>query len=376
MKEEVKSHWKTWIFYFSLVVFLIVVYKAIDSIGYIMEFIKGLLGVLSPFLAGLLISYLLYIPERKIEETFKNSKNKFLKKKARGLGILCTYIIFLLIIMILINFILPVVIESVNELINNFQTYYSRIIGKYNELPENSLLKNEKVYDILKEIQNIDFKQYFSLANITGYVKGAFSVATGIFDVFVAFIVSIYILAERTEIIGFIKKLCKVTFKENTYKRIEKYFDCSNHVFIKFVSSQFIDALIVGSFATIAMKIIGVKYSTLLGFIIGLFNMIPYFGAIIAVVFACLVTIITGGISQAIIMLITIIILQQIDANIINPKIIGESLQISPLAVIFAVTVGGAYFGVIGMFLGVPVIAVINIALNDYIDNNLKRIEE
>ena len=99
--------------------------------------------------------------------------------------------------------------------------------------------------------------------------------------------------------------------------------------------------------------------------------MIPYIGAIIAVVISGLITLITGGLSQAIWMLIVVIILQQIDANIINPKIIGQSLKISPLLVIFAVTFGGAYFGILGMFLAVPVMAVIKIAIEDFVDMKL-----
>ena len=100
--------------------------------------------------------------------------------------------------------------------------------------------------------------------------------------------------------------------------------------------------------------------------------MIPYIGAIIAVAISALVTLITGGLSQAIWMLIAVIILQQIDANIINPRIVGQSLKISPLLVIFAVTVGGAYFGIVGMFLAVPIIAVLKILVEDYINYRLK----
>ena len=115
------------------------------------------------------------------------------------------------------------------------------------------------------------------------------------------------------------------------------------------------------------MSILGVKYAVLLGFMIGLFNLIPYLGAIIAVVIAGLITLLTGGIYQAIWMLVIVIILQQIDANIINPKIIGNSLQISPILIIFSVTVIGSYFGIIGMFLAVPIVAVIKLLINDFI---------
>ena len=133
------------------------------------------------------------------------------------------------------------------------------------------------------------------------------------------------------------------------------------------------DAIIVGILVTIAMSIMGIKYAPLLGFFIGLFNIIPYVGAIIAVSVSALITLITGGLTQAIWMLIVVVILQQIDANIINPKIVGQSLEVSPLLVLLAVTVGGAYFGMLGIFLAVPVAAIIKIITEDYVNYKLAK---
>ena len=116
------------------------------------------------------------------------------------------------------------------------------------------------------------------------------------------------------------------------------------------------------------MLILKVKYAVLLGFIIGLFNIIPYFGAIFGIIISIIITIITGGIFQAIWMAVVVIILQQIDANIINPKILGSSLNLSPILVIFAVTIGGTYFGPLGMFLAVPIVAFIKLVLEDFIE--------
>lgn len=124
------------------------------------------------------------------------------------------------------------------------------------------------------------------------------------------------------------------------------------------------------------MSIMHVKYAVMLGLFIGLFNLIPYFGAIIAVAISVILTILTGGLSKAIEMTIVVIILQQIDANFINPKIVGESLEISPLLVIFSVTIGGAYFGILGMFLAVPVAAVIKLLITDLVDYKYKKREE
>ena len=103
-------------------------------------------------------------------------------------------------------------------------------------------------------------------------------------------------------------------------------------------------------------------------FMIGLFNIIPYFGAILAVIIAIIITIFSGGFVQAIWLGIIVIALQQIDANIINPRILGTSLNLSPILVIFAVTIGGAYFGMLGMFLGVPVMAFLKLLIEDFID--------
>lgn len=369
--NEMKNHGKKWIYWFLLGVAIIIVYKALDNFGDVLQVVYKFFDIITPFLVGIFISYLLYIPCKKMEEIYSKSKLKIISKKSRGLSILSIYLIILLLLVILINFILPVVFESVVDLINNIQNYYEITINNYNSLPKDNILKSDIVNDAIKNIQNLDIKQYFQLEKILEYIMGAIDAVTGLFDVVVAVIVSVYILAERSQIISFLKRLAEAIFKEKTYKNLGKYFDNSNEIFFKFIASQFLDAIIVGIMVTIAMSIMGVKFAPLLGFLIGLFNMIPYIGAIIAVVISALITLITGGISQTIWMLIVVIILQQIDANIINPKIIGQSLKISPLLVIFAITVGGVYCGILGMFLAVPAIAVVRILVEDYVDYKL-----
>ena len=148
-------------------------------------------------------------------------------------------------------------------------------------------------------------------------------------------------------------------------------------MFFNFLGGQILDGVVVGIITSIAMTILGVKYSILLGFMIGLFNLIPYFGAIIAVAISAIITILTGGLGQAITLVIVTTILQQIDANIINPKIMSSSLKVSPLLVIFAVAIGGAYFGVLGMFLSVPIFTIFKIMITDYVDykNKINEIE-
>ena len=376
--NEIKKNLSKWMYYFLLGAAIIIVYKFFDNFTAIGGAIGKFFNVIAPFMAGALLAYLLYIPASRIEKMFSKSKRKLIKKKSRGLSVFITYVLAIFVIILLVNVILPVVIDSVIELVNNFQGYWNTAIEKLNALPEDSILKSKQVEEAIKSvgdaIQNIDFKQYISTERITGYIKSVLGVASGIFDVFVSIVVSVYILLQRDQIYGFFNKLTMVMFDKKTCDKIEEYIDSTNKIFFKFISSQVIDGIIVGILVTIAMSIIGVKYAVLLGFMIGLFNVIPYFGAIIAVAISILITLITGGISQTLIMAIVVIVLQQIDSNIINPKIIGNSLEISPLLVIFAVTVGGAYFGVLGMFLAVPVAAVLKILINDWLEfkNNKK----
>ncbi len=365
---ELKKNFAKWIYWFLFAVCVIIVYNILGNFSQVTSAIGNFFSIISPFLMGMLIAYILYIPASGIEKKLRKSKLKLVSKRARGLSVLIAYIIAIIAIVIIMNVVLPVVIDSIVELVNNFQGYYSKILEDYSNLPEDSFIKSEQVNQILNSIKNINLADYINVERIMEYAKGAISIVTSVFDAFVTIVVSIYALLERDNIMKFAKRVTYTIFGENTSKSIGKYFDSTNHIFFKFLSSQIIDAIIVGILITVALSIMKIKYAVLIGFMIGLFNIIPYFGAIVAVAVSILITFITGGLSQTIWMSIVVIILQQIDANIINPKIVGNSLEISALLIIFAVTVGGAYFGILGMFLAVPVATVLKILINDYIE--------
>ena len=374
--NEVKKNWTKWLFWFLFAVALIAIYKTLDSFGYIVDFIRGFMNIIAPILAGVLIAYLFYIPTRGVEGWLKKAKNNFIISKARTLSILIVYAIALLIVVLIVNVIMPVVLNSIIDLAGNLQGYYNSAVETINNLPEDSILKSDIVKTTIDGLKNIDLTQYINASDIGQYAKGVLSVAGTVFDIFVALVVSVYLLAERSQILQFIKKLVTAIFNPKAVKNLGKYFNSTNQIFYKFLAGQFMDAIIVGILATVAMSIMGIKYAALLGFMIGLFNMIPYFGAIIAVAVAALITLISGGLSQAIWMIIVVVILQQIDANIINPKILGNTLKISPLIVIVAVLIGGAYFGVIGMFLAVPIAAALKIIVMDLVDYKIKKKKE
>ena len=365
--EKLKNG-KKWIYWFTLIVAIVIVYKILDNFTGIGEWINNLMRVIRPFIMAILLAYLLYIPCRKIEKAYR--KSKVLNKRARGLAVTTTYVLTLLVIILIINIILPMLSTSLKDLASNLPTYYASAIEYVNNLPEDNIINKQILQGAIQNLQKIDIVELLDADNVMMYVEKAVGIANGIFNAFVTIVVSIYILLERTAIVKFIKRLNSSLFSEKKCLTINRYFVKGNEIFFKYISSQVLDAIIVAIIMSFALSIMGVKYAVLLGFIIGVFNLIPYFGAIVAVIIAAIITIFTGGFTQAIWAVIVMVILQQVDADILNPKIVGDALKISRILIIFAVTVGGAYFGVLGMFLGVPVIGVIKMIVDDYIERN------
>lgn len=366
--EKKNGTWGKRLYWFIFAVAVIVVYKTLDNFSEITNWFKQLFSILMPFIMGVFVAYILYLPCKKVEKALQKIKNKWIKKSSRTLSILIVYVVAILIIAILIQFVVPTVSKNVGDLINNLPNYYKSAKDSLENMPEDSIWNKINAKEIIEKIQNINIAQYIDENKIVEYIKGVFSAANTIFDVFVTFIISIYVLAERNQILNFIKKACKALFKEKTYDNIAMYFKRTNAVFFKFLSGQLLDAVVIGFLTSIAMLILGVKYAVLLGVLIGISNLIPYLGAIVGVSTSVIITIFTGGVPKAIWLAIIVIILQQIDANIINPKILGDKLKISPILVIFSVTIAGAYFGILGMFLAVPIATIIKLAVEDYLE--------
>lgn len=375
MKEK---EWKKWVFWFSLVVACIVVYKTIDSVLEVVTWLQGFISLLMPFILAVIVAYILYKPSKKIET--KLSKIKYINKIARTLSIVIVYLILALILVLVFKFVIPNITTSIVELGKNLPGYYTSAIDYINNIPEDSIWSNFNLKGIVESLENIDITNIvldiINLENVSNIIKGISGAATLVFNIFVTVVVSVYLLQERNDIKSFIKHVGKACLKDETYEKYKGYFNKTNGIFYNFLSSQILDAFIMGVVCFISLTILNVKYAPLLATMIGLFNVIPYFGAIVACSVSVIITIFTGGIGQAIWMLIVLLVVQQIDSNIINPRILGTSLNISPILVIFSVTAGGAYFGVLGMFLAVPTVAFIKIIIEDKLNEKIAIKEE
>jgi len=376
MKDRKFARYIGW---FIFAVALITIYKTIDSLGVIFTWFHELFKILAPFGFAVLLAYLLYFPCRKIERWLRKTKWKFVAKRARGLSITIIYILVIVAIVLLFKVIFPLLYESIVELAKSLPNYYNKAVELLEKQSEDSILSKIDAINYVRKLEEINIPEmiinFVEFDNISRYIKTITSFAGVIFDIFITIVVSFYILTERSDIKNFFKHLFKATCSEQGYNRISRYYGKLNDIFYKFITAQIFDAIIVGIITTIAMLMMNVKYAGLLGFLIGLFNIIPYFGAIAAVGFAVILTIFTGGLAQALWLALVVIILQQIDANIINPKILGDSLNISRILIVFSVTVCGAKFGVIGMFLAVPMVGLMKVFIFDWIEEREKEKE-
>ena len=364
--------WKKWFFWFTFAVASIIVYKTIDSVSSIFTFFGNLLDVMAPFLMAILVAYILYMPSKKIEQLFRKSKNGIINKCARWTSVLIVYILAITIVFVIFKFIIPSISTSVTDLTKNVPNYFNSAINYFNNLDDDNILSKLQIANYIKALQETNWKdliiESISIESVSQSLKSIVGATNIIFDAFVTLIVSFYLLIERNSIKEFLIKFADVAFDEKTNKVLSNYYRKTNGIFFNFITSQLIDAFVVGIITSVVMSIMHVKYAVLLGFLIGLFNIIPYFGAIIGITLSIIITIFTGGIPQALWLALVIIILQQIDANIINPKILGTSLNLSPILVIFSVTIGGRYFGIPGMFLGVPAMALIKLIVEDIVE--------
>ena len=191
--------------------------------------------------------------------------------------------------------------------------------------------------------------------NVNKYAKSVMSVGSTLFDIFMGVIISIYILADRNSLKKTFGAIYKSYVPGKMQGSIGQYGRKINEFIQLYISCQLVDALIVFVLSFVALKIINVNYAILLAVIMGLFNLIPYFGAITATIVAAV-----------------LVVLQQIDANLIQPKILSGSLNVRPFWVIFGIIVGGGLFGILGIFLAVPIIALIRIIMIDILDKREK----
>lgn len=360
--------YRNWIVAFVFAIAIIAVYKTFDNFYKITEFLGLVAKSLTPFVVGFVIAYILNIPASKIDGLCKKSKYKFLNKKSKLISILSVYLIMILIVYVAIRALVPALYRNFVDLYLNFPNYASDILVKLDSLQREYGMK---LFDFNEASIMHTFERMLEKLDITElgkYAKGVVNVTSGVVKVFIGIIVSVYMLIDKEKIKSAAKRIVHLIFKEEKGKKVTGSVRIVNNIFSKYLFCVLLDAVIIAVLATVALSILKVKYAIILGIMIGLFNLIPYFGAIIAVTLSIIITLVTGGWLQALWAAIILLVLQQVDGNFIGPKIMGDVLDASPLWIILAVTLGGELFGVWGMLISVPVLVTIKMAVTQFIN--------
>jgi len=367
-----KNKYSNWFLAFLFLSGLIIVYKTVDNFKFIADFFGRVIGILSPFIAGFIIAFLLNIPVNALKKLLEKSKHKFFNSHSKGLSIGIVYFVVLIIFSVVLRTVIPAIYKNLQDLYFNVPYYLELMLTKINELQTRFDIKVFE-FDKTNAIELIQsFIKNFRFSEISKYAQGIINATSGLLDAFIAIISSVYMLLDKERIIGGTKRIIKIIFGREKFSEITEFFSKSNSIFQTYIFSVLIDALLVGIASTIVMSILKVRYAIVLGLIIALFSLIPYFGSIIAVALSVIVTLLTGGFWQALWVLILLIVLQQIDGNFIGPKIMGNMLKARPLLIILAVTLGGGLWGVGGMIIAVPVVVVLKMLIEEL----LKKIED
>lgn len=331
---------------------------------------KKLTAILQPIIIGIVIAYLInpimvFFEKhlmRWIEPKMK--KKAKAKKLCRGIATLGALAVFILIIVVLLVMLVPQLVESIQGVATTLPNEVQHLIDKTNKYLSSDSEAANFVEDTLIYATNYikDWAMNDLLPKSNTYLT---SITTGLINVFkvllniiVGLIVSVYLLFSKETFIGQFKKLNYALFKPKKANIVIQTARKSNEIFGGFISGKILDSMIIGIICYIVLLIMKMPYPVLVSVIVGVTNIIPFFGPFIGAVPSFIIIVLANPI-QGLYFLIFVVILQQVDGNIIGPNILGDSTGLSPFWVIFSIMVGGGLFGFAGMLLGVPTFAVI-----------------
>lgn len=322
---------------------------------------------ISPLIVAFILAYV-------IDYSVRFFENKVRLK--RWISILISVVLFLAILILLGLVVVPNIIDAVASLIKTIGTVdFNFDFSFINQIDfENVYLKQlqqtliDTVMPILQKLTN------FTGTVVLFIVSEIQQITSGLISLLISFVIAVYMLAEKKDLTARIKRLAYAYFSDQHIYWIKYTLLMSDKIFKDFVIGKFIDSTIIGFLSYFVFIIFDFKYAVLIALIVGVTNMIPYFGPFIGAVPAAIITLIANPTDpvQMLYMLLLIFIIQQLDGLVIGPFILGDSVGVTAFWIIVAVTVGGAAFGIIGMFLGVPVCVLIKTLIEEDVQRRLE----
>lgn len=350
--------------------------------------VNTIIDILMPVVVGMAIAYLLtpilnFIEDKLLFPLCKKCKIKESKRRnsvVRGIGILVTAFLFVALIYVIFSMLISQIVPSVQNIVSNFDTYTTNFTKWLNRTLEDNpetgayLVKTVDKYSSELEKWFTDF-----LPNTMDLIKTVSLSVIGVFgvlwDFVIGFIISIYVLSSKERFAGQAKKIAYAMFEQETANSVIKNFRFTHKTFIGFLSGKIIDSIIIGVLCFIGTAAMKTPYAALVSVIIGVTNVIPFFGPFLGGVPCAILVFVVDPVHplNCVYFIIFILILQQFDGNILGPKILGSSTGLTGFWVIFAITFFGGLFGVFGMIIGVPIFAVIYAGIRSVVNTMLKK---
>ena len=356
---------------------VILFYLSLSQLGIVLSKISGAIGILQPFIMGFAIAYILNFVLKFFENKIINDsvceKLGLKSKSRRVISLFITYIFTFLILYLFIIFVLPQLVDSIIGLVNDVPMYINETTRFINDTLTN--LNIGKEYMVLINDNFNKFIEYVIkfASNLLPVLGTAItSVASSIWNIILGLIISIYLLIDKEKFCALTKKIVYAILPGFAAEKTIEITHRSNMTFGKFLVGKILDSCIIGVLTFFILTICKMPYTILISVIVGITNIIPFFGPFIGAIPSFIIILFLSPI-KALWFLVIILVIQQLDGNVIGPKILGDSIGISAFWILFAILVAGKFLGLVGMIIGVPLFAVVYSLLKEIVEGRLKK---
>ncbi|WP_138268865.1 AI-2E family transporter [Anaerofustis stercorihominis] len=361
-----------------LITYAILFYYFVTNFSSVLGVLSTTLGILSPFIIGFALAFILNKPFVFFRDKVlgkladKNKKKERLGLRA-GIAILLVYLLVIIFLVLIFSFVLPQFVKSISGLINYIPQYSKELFNTIDNMVDKVIINETMLKTIEKTSTSIASTMKTVLSNaVPAIVSFISNFASNVINIVIAVIVSIYLLFDKDHLKYQYRVIVRAFLSEKNANRVLRITELTSKTFSDFIGGQIIDAIIIGVLCSIGLAILNIPYALLIGTIVGFTNIIPYFGPWIGSIPSVFILFMVKPM-YAIIFIIFVVILQQVDANIIYPNVVGSSVGLGALFVTFSIIVGGGLFGLVGMILGVPTFAVIYTLVKEKAYKNLKK---
>jgi len=356
-----------------LISFGILLYIVLEHITTVWEILKSILTIFSPFLLGLVIAFILNVPMNLIEKQLIKNKKLTIKnpKYRRAVSLIVSVLAVLFILFFVFALVIPDLGKTISSFVNQLPIMIENIENEINQLAIKYPMIQEWSAridinpDVIKQQLEMWIKTIGS-GLLTSSINFVVTLIAKIANFIIALIFAFYVLAEKEKLSNQFKILLKAFLKENIVERFFAITELANKTFSNFISGQCLEACILGILCFIGMNIFQFPYALSISVLVALTALIPVFGAFIAMIVGALL-ISTTSFTNALWFVVFFLILQQIEGNLIYPKVVGNSVGLPAIWTMMAVTVGGSCFGVLGMLVSVPISSILYALIKDYI---------